>query len=106
MAYNVHAKLYIDNRKQDDFGQMVGEPSLWRDVWCEATYSGGSRKSYAGRLVADYGVVLTTRWREGIEQCAFVEVDGEMHVIDSIVPEGRKYKVHIAYGKDGIDYGD
>lgn len=106
MAYNVLAKLYIDNRKRDDFGQSVGEPALWRAVWCEATYSGGSRKSYAGRLVSEYGVVLTARWREGIEQCSFVEVDGVMHVIDSIVPEGRKYKVHITYGNDGIDHGE
>lgn len=106
MAYNVLAKFYVDDRQRDDYGQVVGDPTLWRAVWCEATYSGGSRKSYAGRLASEYAVVLTTRWREGIEKCAFVEVDGEMHVIDSIVPEGRKFKVHITYGKDGIDYGD
>lgn len=105
MAYNVQATLFIDDRQRDSYGELVGEPTPWRSVWCEATYSGGSRKSYAGRLVMDNGVVLTTRWREGIEHCAFVEVDGQMHAIDSITPEGRKYKVHISY-TDGNSYGE
>lgn len=106
MAYNVKAELYVDDRIRDDFGQLIGDPTLWHTVWCEATYSGGSRRSYAGRLVSENGVVLTTRWREGIEQCAFAKVDGVMHVIDSITPEGRRYKVHISYTDDRISYGD
>lgn len=104
MAYNVKATLLIDNRRRDSYGELVGEPTPWRDVWCEATYSGGSRQSYAGRLVMDNGVVLTTRWRHGIERCAFVKVEGVMHAIDSITPEGRRYKVHISY-TDGNGYG-
>jgi hypothetical protein len=106
MAYNVKATLYVDNRKRDGYGQLVGRLALWREVWCEATYSGGSRKSYAGRLVTDNSVVLTTHWRDGIESCSFVEVNGVTHAIDSLTPEGRRNKVHIAYSDDGIDYGD
>jgi SPP1 family predicted phage head-tail adaptor len=105
MAYDVMATLYIDDRERDDYGQPVGEPSEFGTVWCEATYSGGSRRTYAGRLAAEHTVVLTTRWRQGIEKCAFVEVDGIKHVIAGIVPEGRRYKIHITYIEDEIGYG-
>lgn len=105
MAYNTSAKLYLDTRKPDDYGQPVGELTLWRRVWCEVTYAGGSRKTYAGRLASEHTVVLTTHWREGIDKCAFVEVDGTLHPIESIVPEGRKNKVHITYIEDRVGYG-
>jgi head-tail adaptor len=105
MAYDVKATLYVDDRERDAYGQPVGEPSEFGVVWCEATYSGGSRRSYAGRLAAEHTVVLTTRWRQGIEKCAFVEVNGIRHVITSIVPEGRRYKIHLTYVDDDIDYG-
>lgn len=105
MAYDVKATLYVDDRERDDYGQPVGDPSEFGVVWCEATYSGGSRKTYAGRLAAEHTVVLTTRWRHGIENCAFVKVDDILHPITGIVPEGRRYKIHITYVEDEIGYG-
>lgn len=104
MAHDIKVTLYTSSMRQDALGQPTGEPIRWRDVWCEATYSGGSRKTYAGRLVSEYQVVLSTRWRDGIESCRFVEVDGRRYVIDSIVPEGRRYKAHIIYINDGRGY--
>lgn len=105
MAYDVKATLYIDDRERDAYGQPVGDLKEFGVVWCEPTYSGGSRRSYAGRLVTEHTVVLTTRWRKDIDKCAFVEVDGIKHVIAGIVPEGRRYKVHITYADGDIDYG-
>lgn len=106
MAYNIKATLYVDDRALNDYGQQVGDPTLWRSVWCEETRAGGSRKTYAGRLTREHSVVLTTHWREGIESCAFVEVAGKRYPIESIVPEGRMRKVHISYIDDGISYGN
>lgn len=106
MDYNLRATLYVDDRSVDDYGQPVGEPTAWRTVWCEATYAGGSRKTYAGRLAREHSVVLTTHWRNGIESCAFVEVAGKRYPIESIVPEGRQRKVHITYVDDGIGHGE
>ena len=105
MAYNTLAALFLDNRERDDYGQPVGDLTLWGKVWCEATYAGGSRRTYAGRLASEHTVVLTTRWRDGIEKCAFVKVNDILHPIVAIVPEGRRYKVHITYIEDDIGYG-
>ena len=104
MAHDIKVTLYTSSMRQDALGQPTGAPIKWRDVWCEVTYSGGSRKTYAGRLVSEYQVVLTTRWRDGIDKCRFVEVDGRRYTIDSIVPEGRRYKAHIVYVNDERGY--
>lgn len=104
---DIRAMLYLDLRERDALGQPVGQMTPWREVWCEATYSGGSRRTYAGRLVSEYQVVLTTWWREGIEQCSFVALDdGKLHEIVDIVPEGRRHKVHIIFTKDDHGYGE
>lgn len=107
MANNVRATLYVDERARDELGQLVGEMTPWREVWCEATYSGGSRRTYAGRLVSEHQVVLTTWWREGIEQVSFVALaDGKLHEVIDVVPEGRRHKVHIIYLNDERSYGE
>ena len=105
MSYDVKVKLYTEQTERNDLGELVGEPPLWRIVWCSATYSGGSRKTYAGRVVGEHQVVLTTHWREGIELCRFVEFDGKRRVISDIVPEGRRRLVHIITFTDDVGYG-
>lgn len=104
-AYNVHALLYTATSKPDANGD-AGTPIKWRAVWCEKTASGGSRRTYAGRLVGEHQVVLTTYWREGIEDCRYVEVDGKMRSIVDVVPEGRRKRVHIITYTDDNGYND
>lgn len=103
--YNVKCKLFLAPTEQDALGQVTGDPIFWKTVWCEATASGGSRRTYAGRLAGEYQVVLTTYWREGIEKCRFVEFDGKRRSIVDIVPEGRRKKVHIITYTDDRGYG-
>lgn len=105
MSYDVKVKLYTEQTERNDLGELVGEPPLWRVVYCSATYSGGSRKTYAGRIVGEHQVVLTTHWREGIEECRFVEFNGKRRVISDIVPEGRRRLVHIITFTDDTGYG-
>lgn len=106
MAYDVRCKLYTEQTERDAYGQPTGEPPLWRIVWCSATYSGGSRKTYAGRVVGEHQVVLTTYWREGIDQCRFVEFDGKRRAIVDVVPEGRRRLAHIITFTDDVGYGE
>jgi hypothetical protein len=106
MAYDVRCKLYTKQTERDALGHPTGVPPLWRVVWCTATYSGGSRKTYAGRVVGEHQVVLTTHWREGIEQCRFVEFDGKRRAIVDVVPEGRRRLVHIITFTDDVGYGE
>lgn len=106
MAYDIRTKLYTGQTERNDLGELVGEPPLWRIVWCSATYSGGSRKTYAGRVVGEHQVVLTTHWREGIEECRFVEFNGIRRAIVDIVPEGRRRLVHIITFTDDVGYGE
>lgn len=91
--YNIKASLYLGGAVDAYGSTSVG--ALWGNVWCEATYSGGSRRTQAGRLVGEHQVVLTTHWREGIEKCRFVKFEGMTRPIVDIVPEGRRKRVHI-----------
>lgn len=106
MSYDVKAKLYTELTERDAFGQPTGQPPLWREVYCSATYSGGSRKTYAGRIVGEHQVVLTTHWREGIDKCRFVEFDGIRRAIMDVVPEGRRHLVHIVTFTDDMSHGE
>ena len=106
MAYDVRCKLFGELVERNDLGELVGEPPLWRIVWASATYSGGSRKTYAGRIVGEHQVVLTTHWREGIDRCRFIEFDGIRRTIVDIVPEGRRRLVHIITFTDDVGYGE
>lgn len=106
MAYDVRCKLYTEQVERDTFGAPTGEPPLWRVVWCSATYSGGSRKTYAGRVVGEHQVVMTTHWREGIEKCRFIEFDGIRRSIVDVVPEGRRHMVHIITYTDDVGHGE
>lgn len=89
----------------DAYGQATGVGELWGTVWCEATYSGGSRRTHAGRLVGEHQVALTTHWREGIDRCRFATFDGMTRPIVDVVPEGRRKRVHILTYIDGQSYG-
>ena len=106
MAYDVKCTHYTEQTERAAYGQLTGEPPLWRVVWCSATYSGGSRKTYAGRVVGEHQVVLTTHWREGIEKCRFVEFDGMRRAIVEVVPEGRRHLGHIVTFTDDVGYGE
>lgn len=106
MAYDVRCKLYTAQVERDAYGQPTGEPPLWRIVFCTATYSGGSRKTYAGRVVGEHQVVMTTHWREGIEKCRFIEFDGIRRAIVDVVPEGRRQMVHIITYTDDVGNGE
>lgn len=106
MAFDTKCSLYTALVERDSFGHPKGEPPLWRIVWCEATYSGGSRKTYAGRVVGEHQVVLTTYWREGIEECRFVEFRGKRRAIIDVIPEGRRRLAHIVCFDDETSYGE
>lgn len=106
MNYDVRVTLYLDQIERNAIGELVGKPQVWGDVYCSATYSGGSRKTYAGRIVGEHQVVLTTRWQNGIEQCRFVEFDGIRRAIVDIIPEGRRRLVHIITFTDDVGYGN
>lgn len=106
MAFDIKCNLYTALVERDGYGHPSGEPPLWRSVWCAATYSGGSRKTYAGRVVGEHQVVLTTYWREGIEACRFVEFDGKRRAIVDVIPEGRRRLVHIVTFTDDVGYGE
>jgi hypothetical protein len=106
MAYDVRCKLYTEQVERDTFGAPTGEPPLWRVVWCSETYSGGARKTYAGRVVGEHQVVMTTHWREGIEKCRLIEFDGIRRAIVDVVPEGRRHMVHIITYTDDVGYGE
>lgn len=86
---NIKVKLYTQRIEQDALGQMVEAPEHWRDLWCEPTYSGGSLKTFAGRLASEHQVVLTTHWRRNIDKCRYVNHDGDIHPIDDVVMELR-----------------
>lgn len=105
MNYDVRVTLYLEQTKRNAIGELVGEPRVWGDVYCSATYSGGSRKTYAGRIVGEHQVVLTTRWQRDIEKCRFVEFDGIRRVIVDIIPEGRRRLVHIVTVTPDVSYG-
>lgn len=95
MAGKLLIKLYLPNTERDYLGEVTGSPILWREVWAEPTESGGSRRTYAGRLASEHTLVLTTHWQPGIERCTNVEVEGRMRPIEAIVREGFRRKVHI-----------
>lgn len=98
MARNVRIQLYLANMAQDAYGQTTEEPIPWRAVYAEATYSGGSLRTVAGRLAGEHGAVFSTLWMPGIDQCRYVEVGGVMRSIADIVPEhrpGQHRKAHI-----------
>lgn len=104
MAYNIKVRLFTAPTAQDAVGQVTGDPVPWGTVWCEATTSGGSRRTYAGRLVGEYQMVLTTYWRKGIEACRYAEVEGKMLAIADVVPEGHRKRVHIIASVDDHGY--
>lgn len=92
--------------EQDAAGEASGEPILWRDdVWATATFSGGSRRTFAGRLVTEHGAVLTTHWRPGIDLCRHVKFEGKMYPIDEVVPEGWRKWAHIIISVTDSDIG-
>lgn len=105
MNYDVKVALYLGQRERNAIGELVGEPRMLCVVYCSATYSGGSRKTYAGRIVGEHQVVLTTRWQKSIEQCRFVEFDGIRRAIVDIIPEGRRRLVHIVTVTPDVSYG-
>lgn len=105
MAYNVKALLYYASTEANERGEAL-EPTPWKRVWCEATYSGGSRRVYAGRIVGEHQVVYTTYWRDGIDKCRFIEVDGVRRAIVDVIPEGRKRRAHIVTFIDDVSYGE
>jgi hypothetical protein len=105
MAGKYKITLYTANTKQDVTGEVTRDPIMWRDVWAEATFSGGSRRTFAGRLVTEHTAVLTTHWLPGIEVCRHVRFDGKMYPIDDVVPEGFRRKVHIVIAVTESDIG-
>lgn len=95
MAGKVKIKLFMPSTERDALGEVVGEPKLWREVWAEPTESGGSRRTYAGRLASEHTLVLTTHWLPDITLCTEVEHEGRRRPIDAIISEGFRRKVHI-----------
>lgn len=106
MATDTKVMLYTSTVTQNELGESIDTPTLWRTVWCQATASGGSRRTYAGRIVGEHHVVLTTHWRDGIDKCRFVEFDGLLRPIIDVVAEGRKRKAHILTFTSDTSYGE
>lgn len=103
MAGKAHIKLFLPNTERNALGEVEADPIFWREVWAEPTESGGSRRTYAGRLASEHMLVLTTHWLPGIERCTNVEYEGRMRPIDSIVHEGFRRKVHITLTDGAYD---
>ena len=109
MARNVRVQLYLANPEQDAYGQTTGEPIAWKAVYAEATYSGGSLRTVAGRLASEHGVVLSTYWIDGIDKCRYAEFHGERRAIFDVVPErrpGQRAKAHIITSYGEQSYGE
>lgn len=105
MAYDIPVTLYAGSTRVDQYGRAEGKPPVWKQVYCSATYSGGSRKTYAGRVVSEHQVVLTTYWRDGIDMCRFCEFGGLLREIVDVIPEGRKKLAHIVTYTTDAGYG-
>lgn len=95
MAYKYPITLFKAPTEQDAHGEVTGKPILWRETWAAATMSGGSRRTMAGRLASEHGVVLTTHWMPTIEECRWVLYEGAMRPIIDVVPEGYRKSVHV-----------
>lgn len=109
MAADTKVMLCTISQVRDEYGQVVGDPIPWRECYCEVTRTGGSMRTFAGRLASEYSMVLTTYWQEGIESIRFVEVDGKLLSVDDVVPEtrpGRHKMAHIVTQMRDKSYGD
>lgn len=81
--------LYTEAEVQDSLGAVIAQPEEWRVVFCDTTYSGGSLRTFAGRLVGAGQVVLTTPWRRGIDRCRYAKFNDTLYRIEEVVPENR-----------------
>lgn len=104
MARNIKVRLYTAATKRDEYGEITGEPQLWRDVWCTRTESGGRANTYAGRIVRENETVLTTHWLPGIEEAIVAEWDGHRRPIAGVICEGFRKTAHIKVTDNASDY--
>lgn len=107
MATNTRVILYTEAEVQDSLGDIIATPEEWRTLCCEATYSGGSLRTFAGRLVGAGQVVLTTPWRRGIDRCRYAKVNDTLYRIEDVVLEyrsGQQPQAHIIITT--VPYGD
>ena len=106
MAYDVKCRLYTELTERDAFGQPIGEPPLWRSGVVHRYLFRRLAKNLRWACGRRASGGAHTHWREGIEQCRFVEFDGKRRAIVGIVPEGRKHLVHITTYTDDVGYGE
>lgn len=83
-------ELFTADNTQDALGDVVDAPKKWRSVFAEATYSGGSLRTYAGRLVGAHQVVLSTPWQRRIDDCRFAKFNDVLYPIEDVVMECRR----------------
>lgn len=89
MATNTRVILYTEAEVQDSLGAVIAQPEEWRVAYCDTTYSGGSLRTFAGRLVGAGQVVLTTPWRRGIDRCRYAKFNDTLYRIEEVVSENR-----------------
>ena len=108
MAANIKVILCLPPKARDEYGQVMGWPIPWRQCYCEVTRSGGSMRTFAGRLASEYSMVLSTLWQPGIEEIRYVDINGKVLAVDDIVPEcrpGRHKMAHIVTQMRDMGYG-
>lgn len=89
---------------QDASGEIVGEPTPWREVWATKTENGGRANLYASRIVHENSAVLTIPYIKGVTSDMLVEIEGSRRPIESVYEEGFRKRLHILITLNDLDY--
>lgn len=89
---------------QDASGEIVGEPTPWREVWATKTENGGRTNLYASRIVHENSAALTIPYIKGVTPDMLVEIEGVRRPIESINEEGFRKRLHILVTLNDLDY--
>lgn len=104
MAGKTKVVLLHPAKTQDATGEIVGNPTRWREVWATKTENGGRANLYASRIVHENSVVLTIPYIGGLTSDMLVEFDGQRRPIESIHEEDFRKRLHILVTLKDIDY--
>lgn len=93
--YHLPIEIKSKSPVRDAYNELSDELITVARCFAQRTEFGGRENLYASRILHEYEVVYTIRWRKEIKAGMWVQDGGELRKIISLHTEGRNKIIHL-----------
>ncbi|MFR9500652.1 MAG: phage head closure protein [Rikenellaceae bacterium] len=101
--YDTLIEIKKQSEELNELNERIDKFEHVGNFYAQKTESGGRENLFASRIVNENEVVFTIRYTEQVKAGMFVVYDERIMQINSKVPEGRRFRLHLKCTESDVE---